>query len=116
MLRKILGFLPVGFWLIMLYFGGTDVMDPMDTGWHISAVPLTVWIYFGLSVLSGALLCFDGMIPVGLITGMIPGAYLLFGFLAGGMYSGAVIPAILTLFYIIYAVCYYTYNHEINKP
>ena len=120
MIRKILGFLPVGFWLIMLYFGGVDFMNPMNTGWHITDVPLNLWIWFGLAVLSGVLLCFDGMIPIGLIVGIIPYAYLTIMFLANGgsdvFPDVLVFPGIFFLFYIIYAVCYYTYNHELNKP
>lgn len=120
MIRKILGFLPVGFWLIMLYFGGVEFMNPMNTGWHITDVPLNLWIWFGLAVLSGILLCFDGMIPIGLIVGIIPYAYLTIMFLVNGgrnVFPDILIfPGIFFLFYIIYAVCYYTYNHELNKP
>ena len=120
MIRKILGFLPVGFWLIMLYFGGIEFMNPMNTGWHITAVPLNIWVYFGLSVLNGVLLCFDDRIPIGLIVGMIPYAYMTMMFLAQGgknlFPDILVFPGIFFLFYIIYAVCYYTYNHELNKP
>lgn len=116
MIRKILGFLPAGFWTVMLYFGGIEFMNPMYTGWRITSVPLNIWVYFGLSVLSGVLLCVKGMIPIGLIVGIIPGGYLLIGFLAGGLYGGTPVPAMLTLFYVIYAVCYYTYHHELNKP
>lgn len=116
MLRKILGFLPVGFWLIMLYFGGVEFMNPMNTGWHITDVPLNIWVYFGLSVLSGILLCFDGMIPIGLMLGLIPSGYLLIGIFQSGISGAVAVPAMLTLFYIVYAVCYYSYHKELNKP
>ena len=121
MLRKILGFLPVGFWLIMLYFGGVDFMNPVNTGWHITEVPLNIWIWFGLAVSSGILLCFDGTIPIGLIVGIIPYAYLTLMMLLSKGDSDVipgilVFPGIFFLFYIIYAVCYYTYSRELRKP
>jgi len=120
MIRKILGFLPVGFWIVMLYFGGVEFMNPMNTGWHITDVPLNIWIYFGLSVLSGVLLCPDGTVPVGLITGIIPYAYMTILFLAQGGSNVfpdiLVFPGIFLLFYVIYTVCYYTYHHELDKP
>lgn len=120
MIRKIIGFLPVGFWLIMLYLGGADIMNPVNTGWHITKVPLNIWIWFGLAVSSGILLCLDEMIPVGLIVGCIPYAYLTIMFLAEGGRNVfpdiLVFPGIFFLFYILYAVCYYTYHHELNKP
>ena len=120
MIRKILGFLPVIFWLFILYIGGTDIGNPMNTGWHITDVSLNVWIFSGLSVLSGVLLCFDGTIPVGLITGIIPYAYMTIVFLTNGGRNVfpdiLVFPGIFLLFYVIYAVCYYTYHHELDKP
>ena len=120
MIRKILGFLPAGFWIVMLYFGGIEFTNPMYTGWRITAVPLNIWVYFGLSVLSGVLLCFDGMIPPGLIVGIIPYAYMTILLLAQGgsdvFPDILVFPGIFLLFYVIYAVCYYTYHHELDKP
>ena len=51
---------------------------------------------------------------------MIPYAYMTIMFLAQGgknlFPDILVFPGIFFLFYIIYAVCYYTYNHELNKP
>ena len=120
MIRKILGFLPVIFWMFILYISGVEFMNPMNTGWHITAVPLNIWVLSGLSVLSGVLLCFDDRIPIGLIVGIIPYAYLTIMLLVQGgrdvFPDILVFPGIFFLFYIIYAVCYYTYHHELNKP
>lgn len=118
MVRKIIGFLPVGFWLMMLYFGGVEFMNPMNTGWHITDVPLNIWIWSGLAVLSGVLLCFDGTIPVGLIVGIIPYAYFTIVLLTSGaaILEVLLFPGIFLLFYIVYAACYYSYHKELNKP
>ncbi|MBO4932422.1 MAG: hypothetical protein J6I42_09595 [Clostridia bacterium] len=115
MIRKILGFLPVGMGLFALFIGGANFDSP-DGAWSIARIPLNAWIWFGLSVLSGVLLCFDGLIPVGLIVGSIPYAYLFIITLTAGTYSSLIYPGAFLLFYIIYAACYYTYNNELNKP
>lgn len=115
MIRKIIGFLPVGFWLVMLFFGGADLDNP-DGGWSFANIPWNLWVWFGLSVLSGVLLCFRRMLPIGLMVGIIPNAYLLLTLLPGGFSSVLLVPAFLTLFYVVYAVCYYTYHKEVNKP
>ena len=116
MIRKIIGFLPVVFWTVMLYFGGVELMNPMATGWDITRIPQDLWIWFALSLFSGILLCFRGMIPIGLMLGLIPSAYLMIGILSAGFSGAAVVPVLLTMFYVLYAVCYYTYHKELNKP
>ncbi len=115
MIRKIIGFFPVTFWLFALFIGGADFNSP-DGAWSFTNIPLNIWIWFGLAVSSGVLLCFDGTIPVGLIVGTIPYAYLFITVLTAGTYASLVYPGIFLLFYVVYAVCYYTCHNELNKP
>ena len=117
MIRKILGFLPVGMALFMLFLGGADFDSP-DTAWSFSNIPPNAWVWFVLSVASAVLLCFDGTVPLGLITGIIPYAYMTIVLLTGGTPVFEVLSSagIFLLFYLVYAVCYYTYHHETDKP
>ncbi len=118
MIRKILGFLPAAWWgaLTALMFIGfrADFTD----------VSPLLWVWFGLSVVSGVLLCFDGiLLPVGLLVGFLTNAVsCLVFFLAGPTdvptdvnRAVCILMGALTLFYVLYTVCYITYHRELNK-
>lgn len=104
--RKIIGFLPLVFWLFMLYLGGISTLENA-ADWHITAVPKTLWIWASLSLASGVMLCFDSLITCGLIIGAMPSVYLFISVVGSKNFAVMLLPALLVLFYAVYALLHY---------
>lgn len=105
-IRKILGFLPLVFWLFILYLGGISPLEGV-TDWSISAVPKTLWIWASLSLASGVMLCFDSLVTCGLIIGAMPSVYLLLSVIGSKNFTVIVFPALMVIFYAVYAILRY---------
>ena len=100
-LRKLIGFLPAGFWLFLFLYAGLfgEDLNPDGVTWSIANIPWNVRIYLGLAICSGVLLCFRKTVLPGLIMGVLPSVHLLI--------SQFTLPVCSILFYALYAVCYY---------
>ncbi len=104
--RRLIGFLPLVFWLFMLYLGGISTLENA-ADWSITAVPKTLWIWASLSLSSGIMLCFESLTVCGLVLGAIPSVYLLLGVIGSRNIAVICIPALMVIFYAVYALlCY----------
>lgn len=109
MIRKIIGFIPAAFWLFLTVIGwiGFDPYGPKTIPWGLIILLI-------LSVFSGILLCSKKYLPLGIVIGLIEGAYLLL-YLPAKTMSDRIVPISVITFYVIYAVCYFVYNRELKK-
>lgn len=106
--RRVIGFLPLVFWLFMLYLGGCGTAETARDTWSIAAVPKTLWIWSALSLSSGIMLCFESLTVCGLVLGAIPSVYLLLGVIGSRNIAVICIPALMVIFYTVYALlCYF---------
>ena len=82
-----------------------------------SDVPWFVWLWLLTAIVSGILLCMKKTIPAGLAVGIIP--HIVIAVCALTIEFEIIVASALggmIFFYIIYAICYYTYHRELNKP
>ena len=122
--RKIIGFIPALLPMFMAWF----FMSPMPATSEIYRTPLYrpddvpwfIWLWIALSVGSGILLCIRKLLPFGLAAGIIPYIMLFYIFLTTEWFQGwteaYIFFGAMIFFYILYAIIYYTYHREADKP
>lgn len=121
---RIIGFIPTAIpvclaWLIMSPMPATSeiyrtpLYRPADVPWFI-------WLWIVLAIVSDILLCMKKGIPAGLVLGALPyaAAALIILFTEQGTYPTEILLILggCILFFILYAVVFYVYHHEVNKP
>ena len=121
LIRKIIGFIPalnpaMLAWIIMSPAPATSEVYRTPL-YRPDDVPWFVWLWLLAAVVSGVLLCMKKTIPAGLVVGIIP--HIVLAVCALSTYFEIAVASALgamILFYVIYALCYYTYHRELNKP
>ena len=121
LIRKIIGFIPalnpaMLAWIIMSPGPATSEVYRTPL-YRPDDVPWFVWLWLLAAVVSGVLLCMKKTIPAGLVVGIIP--HIVLAVCALSTYFEITVASALgamILFYVIYALCYYTYHRELNKP
>ena len=123
-IRKIIGFIPalnpaVLAWIVMSPAPATSEVYRTPL-YRPDDVPWFIWLWLALSIVSGVLLCMKKTIPFGLASGSIPYIILYYIFLTDEWFQGwteaYIFFGTMIFFYILYAIIYYTYHREADKP
>ena len=94
-------------------------MNPFEKGLYPGQVPWYMWLWMSAALAGSILLCFSTLIPLGLISGTVPYLVILVNSFLPTVQEAILLRRFAVfgiLFYVIYALCYYTYHRELNKP